>query len=326
MNIFNGVLFRAPSREELVEWSSRSGNESFVDDLLTFLLQCPERQEILADRRNMLFRPGHYYSPIVDVESVRHLYSSNDIPTSLLDIDINQQRMQSTWKSLSVYFDIEFPLNKVNERKYYSNNRRFGIGDAGVLHAMLSLFRPKKFVEIGSGFSSAVLIDLVEEGGLDCLTDVVFIDPFPTILNSSIGVPSSDKYRVIEKPVQFAPVEIFASLNEGDFLFIDSTHVLKTGSDVCYELFDILPSLRKGVMIHFHDIFWPFEYPEAWVIKENRSWNELYAIRALLSNNRNYEIVFFNDYFFKHCREDVLRDFPAMASNAGGSLWLRKLV
>jgi hypothetical protein len=65
-------------------------------------------------------------------------------------------------------------------------------------------------------------------------------------------------------------------------LFIDSTHVLRTGSDVCFELFEILPRLSPGVLVHIHDMFWPFEYPRSWVVEENRSWNELYAVRAFL--------------------------------------------
>ena len=98
-------------------------------------------------------------------------------------------------------------------------------------------------------------------------------------------------------------MSVFDELNEGDILFIDSTHVLRTGSDVCFELFEVLPRLAPGVLVHFHDIFWPFEYPRAWVVDENRSWNELYAIRAFLMNNSDWHIIFFNHYFAKTGRE-----------------------
>jgi hypothetical protein len=73
-----------------------------------------------------------------------------------------------------------------------------------------------------------------------------------------------------EARVQDVTLDLYAELDRDDVLFIDSTHVMKTGSDVCHELFAILPRLASGVLIHFHDIFWPFEYGEEWVLKENR--------------------------------------------------------
>ena len=73
-------------------------------------------------------------------------------------------------------------------------------------------------------------------------------------------------------------------------------HVMRTGSDVCHELFEILPRLAKGVYVHIHDMFWPFEYPRSWVIDDNRSWNELYGVRAFLTNNDSWRVVMFNDY------------------------------
>ena len=75
---------------------------------------------------------------------------------------------------------------------------------------------------------------------------------------------------------------MFEKLEAGDVLFIDSSHVAKTGSDVNYLFFEVLPRLRRGVRVHVHDIFLPIEYPRDWVIDENRSWNEQYVLRALL--------------------------------------------
>ncbi len=99
---------------------------------------------------------------------------------------------------------------------------------------------------------------------------------------------------------------------------------MKTGSDVCHELFDVLPALQPGVFVHFHDIFWPFEYGPNWIVKENRSWNELYGLRTFLMYNDAFEIVFFNDYFARNCRELIEAGYPAMLKNTGGSIWLRK--
>ncbi len=124
--------------------------------------------------------------------------------------------------------------------------------------------------------------------------------------------------------MQNVGLDVFAALGPGDILFVDSSHVLKTGSDVCYELFDILPVLQPGVMVHFHDIFYHFEYPAPWVVEERRSWNEIYALRAFLMYNSAFEVVFFNNYFMKRFPEIAGDPATPFARNEGGGLWLRK--
>ncbi len=109
-----------------------------------------------------------------------------------------------------------------------------------------------------------------------------------------------------------------------DILFIDSSHVSKTGSDVNHLLFKILPLLNDGVMIHFHDIFFPFEYPQWWAF-EGRAWNEAYLLHAFLAHNRAYQIEFFNTYVIDRYRERIAAEFPLFLKNEGGSLWLRKV-
>lgn len=86
-----------------------------------------------------------------------------------------------------------------------------------------------------------------------------------------------------------------------------------------------MPRLKSGVYIHFHDIFYPFEYPKEWFFKENRTWNELYLLRAFLMYNFNYEIVFFNDFVIQKFRSEIEEAMPLFTKNSGGSLWLRKI-
>jgi hypothetical protein len=108
-------------------------------------------------------------------------------------------------------------------------------------------------------------------------------------------------------------------------LFIDSSHVAKTASDVNFEIFELLPRLKPSVIVHFHDIFYPFEYPHGWIFDIRRSWNEIYFLRAFLMYNSAFEILFFNDYFackFPHLTEHGPSHFR---QNPGGGLWLRKL-
>ena len=130
--------------------------------------------------------------------------------------------------------------------------------------------------------------------------------------------------RILQHGVQQAPLALFNELEEGDILFIDSTHVLRTGSDVYFELFEVLPNLAKGVLVHFHDMFWPFEYPREWVIDENRSWNELYAVRAFLTHNHDWKILMFSDYMAVFERPLIETTYPAFLRNSGGALWLQR--
>jgi hypothetical protein len=99
--------------------------------------------------------------------------------------------------------------------------------------------------------------------------------------------------------------------------------VSRLGSDVNHELFEVLPTLQRGVHVHFHDIFFPFEYPLEWS-EEGRAWNEAYLLRAFLEYNDAFEIVLFNDLVGRCFRGLLERDFPLWLRNPGGSLWLRK--
>jgi predicted O-methyltransferase YrrM len=191
-----------------------------------------------------------------------------------------------------------------------------------MLRAMIAHFRPKNVIEIGSGFSSACILDAVDQVGLSDFT-MTCIDPDPSRLRSRLREEDHSRVKIIEGPVQDVPVSTFSTLNENDILFIDSTHVLKTASDVHYELFSILPSLKKGVLVHFHDIHYPFEYPRQWLFEKNLSWNEIYALRAFLMYNTAFEVVFWTGLFAHRQHALILETHPLFLQNPGGSIWLR---
>ena len=191
-----------------------------------------------------------------------------------------------------------------------------------MLRAMIAHFKPKNVIEVGSGFSSACMLDAVDHVGLSDFT-MTCIDPDADRLRSRLREEDHSRVDIIEGLVQDVPVSTFSKLNENDILFIDSTHVLKTASDVHYELFSILPSLNKGVLVHFHDIQYPFEYPRQWLFEDNRSWNEIYALRAFLTYNSAFEVVFWNGLFAHRQRELVHETNPLFLKNPGGSIWLR---
>src|SRR5262249_55925603 len=148
--------------------------------------------------------------------------------------------------------------------------------------------------------------------------------PYPELLLKLIRDSDRDQIKIIGHQVQCVDLQIFRELEAGDILFIDSSHVSKTGSDVNHLMFKVLPNLAEGVYVHFHDIFYPFEYPEQLAF-EGRAWNEAYLLRAFLSYNKSFEIRFFNTYLLTYFRERFERDFPLFMKSTGGSIWLRKL-
>ncbi len=138
------------------------------------------------------------------------------------------------------------------------------------------------------------------------------------------GVKEQNNICLYQNVVQNVDLDLFKKLEENDILFIDSSHVAKVGSDVMYEYFDILPVLKSGVIIHVHDMFYPFEYPEEW-IKQGRAYNELYIVRALLMDSKKYKIIFFNDMMVKKYYEKYQESWMGNYPIFGGSLWLQKL-
>ena len=185
---------------------------------------------------------------------------------------------------------------------------------------MIRHFKPKQIIEIGSGHTSALMLD-TNERFMDQKMELTFIEPYPDRLHSLLKQEDHSQCTIFEKPAQAVPASFFEKLQENDILFIDSSHVTKIGSDVNHIFFDILPSLKPGVIIHFHDIYWPFEYPLSW-IEQGRAWNEAYLLRAFLQYNDNFEIIHFGQ-FFKSCFPEFYETTMGV-SGGGGSIWIRK--
>ena len=280
-----------------------------------------------AEKLEALFVPhGHFYSPIVDpAEADNHLsqLEAEGTPSSLSGLAIDREAMIDQWQRLLPFLaDIPFHADKTPDLRYAFENDAYSWGDGSILHAMLRHHRPQRIVEIGSGWSSACIVDTIERY-LDNACEVTFVEPYPQLLKNLI-VQTKVETKILDTQVQNVPMSVFDQLRAGDFLFINSTHVLRTGSDVCHELFEILPRLAKGVVVHIHDIFWPFEYPRAWAVDQNRSWNELYALRAYLMNNDNWRIAFFNHYFAALEPKLIEETYPDFLKNCGGALWLER--
>jgi hypothetical protein len=268
---------------------------------------------------------GHFYSPYPDLDELtKRAPTIFDINKEMVGVDFRvdeQLAMFDTMVEL-IEEDLPFPADKGEEYRYYFDNPAYSWSDGMVLHAMLRHIKPRRIVEVGSGYSSAMTLDTTERW-LDGAVDLVFVEPYTDLLRSLLRPGDDDRVTIHEQAVQDVDLDVFTSLEAGDVLFIDSTHVVKAGSDVNHLYFEVLPRLAEGVWIHIHDIFDPFEYAEIWV-REGRAWHEAYLLRALLTFNDTFEIRWFQDYMWHHHSQLLEARLPLMAKNSGGNIWLQR--
>ena len=269
--------------------------------------------------------PGHFYSPFPDLTEFdkrsAQLLSADNQPAAM---DLREAHQLELFDELAdLIGDVPFPVERGEEYRYYFDNPAYSWADGLILHAMLRHVRPRRVVEVGSGYSSAMLLDTTERW-LDPGVELTFVEPFDELLRSLLREGDDERVTILDVGVQDVPLEVFTRLQAGDVLFIDSTHVVKAGSDVNHLFFEVLPALAPGVVIHLHDIFHPFEYPADWV-HEGRAWQETYLLRAFLMYNDAFEITWFQTLMWSRHNSLLQARVPDMARNAGGNLWLRKV-
>lgn len=269
--------------------------------------------------------PGHFYSPIpswADIERNESRIFGNASP-SIPGIDLREADQLALIEQFSKYYaDLPFRPQKTDGLRYYFENPAYSYSDAICLFGMIRHLRPKRIIEIGSGYSSCVTLDtnqLFFQGAIE----TTFIEPYPDLLLSLITADDKTKIRVIPRRLQDVELREFGALGPNDILFVDSTHVGKIDSDVNRIFFEILPSLAAGVHVHFHDVFFPFEYPKEWV-QQGRAWNEIYMLRAFLQYNSAFRVVLMNTFLEQFHEEFFRRRMPLCLSNRGGSIWIRK--
>jgi hypothetical protein len=278
----------------------------------------------LADlrRRCGLYPPGHFHSPMPDLDALRaHDREVFDRPLRLVGIDLRGDAQLALVAQLRRYADEQpFGPDPRPGLRYYFQNEYFGWGDGLVLFCMLRHLRPARLIEVGSGFSSALMLDTAERFP-DGRPEHTFIDPFPDRLRGLLREDDHDRVTVLTQPVQDVDRAVFDRLEAGDVLFIDSSHVSKIGSDVNVLLLEVVPRLPAGVHVHVHDIVWPFEYARKWVY-QGRAWNEAYLLRALLVNNPRLRITFWSSYLRAAHEGHMAAVLPLWMRDSGTSMWL----
>lgn len=265
--------------------------------------------------------PRHFHSPITDPETAAATdYDKELYP--LHDLKFDETDSMKFLESIAEYageLSREFPAEGHVGKDFNWENPFFTGLDAAALYTMVRTVRPQRILEIGSGFSTHIALRAIERNGRGKL---ICVEPNPTAKLLEL----SNRITIVQSQIQQASTESFTFLMSGDILFIDSSHVSCLGSDVNFEIFQILPNLPKGVVVHFHDVFLPFEYPREWVVNRHWNWNEQYLLYGFLRMNNFYEVWMPNSYIIRRhtSRASAALPFLDVVTNPGSSFWMRK--
>lgn len=269
--------------------------------------------------------PVHFYQPIPDTRTLNDAVWSK--PGSLAGVDMNEAGQLDLLRNVFPQFRGEceaIPRSATGKRgEFYFDNAHFGGTDALVAYCMVRHFQPRLIIEVGSGFSSLIIAQAAVKNESSSL---VCIEPFPRdfLVAGFPGLAS-----LVQKPVQEVELDSFSKLESGDILFIDSSHTVKIDGDVNYLFLEVLPRLKPGVIVHVHDILFPFDYRRDWVLDELRFWTEQYLLQAFLAFNSEFEVLICNSYLGSYFPEELKTCFPHSPSSpwwGGVSFWMRRKI
>jgi len=284
------------------------------------------KERVICKVTGMEYPPGHYHSPFPCLSEIKGNENAifKELGRVLPGIDLNEDRQLALLKQFADYYqELPFRPYKSENLRYFYENRFYSYSDGIILFCIMRHLCPKKILEVGSGYSSCVILDTNElffENRIEC----IFVEPYPERLLGLVKETDLARIRIVQKRSQDVEIALFSELGGGDLLLVDSTHVSKVGSDVNYFVHDVLPRLQDDVYVHFHDIFYPFEYPKQWIYS-GRAWNEAYVLRAFLEYNNRFEVIFFNTFMTGFYETWFKRNMPMCLKNRGGSIWFRKL-
>jgi len=273
-------------------------------------LMADPRYAELWERKGLHITPVGLYSPIPSLHDLRELDTEQH--SAMVGIDLNLEGQLRFLQEAAQEYASEctFPTEPSSAPyAFHLNSGFFESFDAEILYCMIRARKPRLIIEIGSGYTTylsaqASLANLQREGHQ---TSLCAIEPFP---NNTLkeGVPGLS--RLIQQPVQKVDLSRFQQLRENDILFIDSTHSVRTGSDVLTEYLEILPRLRRGVLVHIHDVFLPRDYPTKWMKSLRWFPTEQYLLQAFLCFNKAFEVTWASSAMALRHADRLAKAFP----------------
>lgn len=257
--------------------------------VLSRLLRALHHQPDYARRAGYSVYPLVFYNPFPNPADVDEAVLK--LKRSLPGVEINLPAATALLQELMPLAPeaAEFLKNRQGQLRQW--NDTYGPVDSSFLYAMLRHLKPRRYIEVGCGYStraSSAALRRNKADGHPC--EALFIEPYPPKHLSIPDLPG----EFLPKKIQQVPLERFQQLESGDVLFIDTSHIIKVQNDVEFELLRVLPSLKPGVCIHIHDIFTPYDYPPEWLIGSGTNLganNEQYALECLLSGGHQWEII-----------------------------------
>lgn len=258
----------------------------------------------------------HYYEPLFnDAHLKKPLNERRPLP----GVDLRHEAQVKFLKKLTYQEDFNAFLDHQKTlhggHRFELKNSNFGPGDSEFLFNMVRHIKPAKVIEIGCGSSTKIIAAALEMNAQEKGQKArhICIEPF-----EQPWLEQFENIELIRSNVEDVPIDLFQSLGSNDFLFIDSSHIIRPQGDVLFEYLQILPSLSKGVYVHVHDIFTPRDYTDSFVKEKILFWNEQYLLEAFLSNNSSFKVIAAL-YHLKHeepealqkvCPHQAPRQFP----------------
>lgn len=264
----------------------------------------------------------HYYEPFF---MPRYLKFSLKDDRFLPGIDLNIGEQLTLMNKFKFNNELlMFPLETTAKLEYYYHNGYFESGDSEYLYNIIRLSKPKRIIEIGSGYSTLMAINAInknkqEDSGYR--HEHICIDPYAASWLENLNI------QVIRKRVEEIDRNIFYTLGFNDILFIDSSHIIRPQGDVLFEFLAILPMLKPGVFVHAHDIFTPKDYPDKWITEAVTFWNEQYLLEAFLTLNKEFEVVAALNYLKNNYFMEISNVCPVLKNESHhepGSFWMRR--
>lgn len=263
--------------------------------------------------------PVHFYQPVPDTRNLPDTLWKG--ARQLPGIEMNESTQLDFLRNRFSQFRedcSQIPIASDNEETINLTNGHFDGIDGLVAYCMVRYFKPRTIIEVGSGYSSLILAKAAVRNGN---APLICIEPFPL---EFLKKDFPGLRTLVRKRVEEIDRDFFSELQAGDILFLDSSHTVKIGGDVTYLFLEILPRLKPGVVVHVHDIFFPFDYPREWVMNECRFWSEQYLLQSFLAFNSAFEILLCNSYLNTYHLAELQTAFPKSHSWGGGSFWMRR--
>lgn len=252
----------------------------------------------------------HYYSPVPDRDDFPSDYW--DRVSTMPGVDLNlDSALELLGEVLAPYVDEfrqRYPLEATPEMDFHLINGTYMAVDAHMYWALIRHLKPQRIVEIGAHSSTMISVDAVAENRRETgvKASIRAIEPFPS---DYLVARDGNEIELMVAKVQDVPMAVFEALEAGDILFIDSTHMLRQGSDVQHEYLEILPRLASGVYVHVHDVSLPKHYPKVY-FDQQLYWNEQYLLQAFLAFNKRFEVVWPGNAMMLTHPDTMLKAFP----------------